>query len=99
MYTATKMTGALRELPDSLVAFSGSVIGVNDESVALGGLFDINADWAPPHCSHRRGIDADIRDRVLSTAEARYVKRVWLRIPGTLAPLQEGDHIHLKTSR
>ena len=35
-------------------------LSINDISLSLGGLFDINANWAPPHTSHRRGTGADI---------------------------------------
>jgi hypothetical protein len=97
--TTLAMADALREISDSLHALSGNVLGINDESLPLGGLFDINANWATPHCSHRRGIDADIRDRVLSAAEVRYIKLVWPQTSDGARWLQESDHIHLTGRR
>jgi murein endopeptidase len=38
--------------------------GVNDMSLANGGLFDICSDWETAHSSHRDGIDVDIDSRV-----------------------------------
>ena len=34
--------------------------GLNDMSLPLGGVFDISADWSPPHSRHRFGTDCDI---------------------------------------
>jgi hypothetical protein len=96
--TAT-MAAAVRELADSLKLFSGSVLALNDQSLPSGGLFDLNEDWSVPHCSHRRGIDVDIRDRVLSAAESRYIKLVWPQTSGGARWLQERDHIHLTGRR
>lgn len=98
-FASATMAAALRELSDSLVAFSGTVLGVNDESIVLGGLFDLQANWSTPHCSHRRGTDADIRDRVLTPEEVRFVRLKWARTPGAAGVLREADHIHLKSSR
>lgn len=36
------------------------VLSLNDMTLPKGGLFDIKADWAPPHRSHRDGTDADV---------------------------------------
>lgn len=39
---------------------SGRILSVNDLSLPDGGLFDLKADWSPPHKTHRTGTDADI---------------------------------------
>ncbi len=44
----------------------GESIGVNDMSLAGGGLFDHQGTWAPPHHSHRTGTSVDI-DRCAQT--------------------------------
>ena len=36
-------------------------IMITDISLEYGGLYDINANWAPPHHTHREGKDIDIR--------------------------------------
>lgn len=38
---------------DFAAAFPGSVLSYNDMSLIEGGVFDLNKDWAPPHCGHR----------------------------------------------
>lgn len=35
-------------------------LSLNDISLPKGGIFDVKADWEPPHRSHRDGTDADI---------------------------------------
>jgi hypothetical protein len=37
-----------------------ATLGINDMSLPLGGLFDINGTWKPPHSSHRKGTSVDI---------------------------------------
>ncbi len=36
------------------------MLGINDMSLPLGGLFDIYHNWHPPHNSHRKGTSVDI---------------------------------------
>jgi len=40
-------------------------LGLNDMSIILGGLFDIDGNWSPSHFRHRFGTDCDIDRRVL----------------------------------
>ncbi len=37
------------------------VIGINDMALPVGGVFDLNSDWSPPHSNHGRGKAADNR--------------------------------------
>jgi hypothetical protein len=39
---------------------SGQRLGINDMSLPLGGLFDINNNWTKPHTLHRQGNSVDI---------------------------------------
>jgi hypothetical protein len=50
-------TAFAAEFPD------GPLLGINDISLMWGGVFDIDgaSDWRQPHCSHRRGIEIDLR--------------------------------------
>lgn len=41
--------------------FPGEKLSLNDMSLPWGGLFDLNANWQPPHFWHRFGTDVDIR--------------------------------------
>ncbi len=50
----------LKLVAENYSVLSGKTLSVNDISLLKGGLFDINADWAMPHKSHRDGKDADI---------------------------------------
>ncbi|MHB2026128.1 MAG: hypothetical protein ACYCPQ_05770 [Elusimicrobiota bacterium] len=39
---------------------SGLLLGINDMSLSMGGLFDIGGTWSPPHNSHREGTSVDV---------------------------------------
>lgn len=41
--------------------YPGSRLFYNDQSLARGGLFDINGNWTDPHETHREGRNADIQ--------------------------------------
>lgn len=43
----------------------GLAIPLNDCSLPLGGVFDVRADWLPPHASHRHGHSVDVTRRVV----------------------------------
>lgn len=90
------MAAALATLAESLFNLPGHpTININDESLPTGGLFDLDSNWVPSHCSHRRGTDADIRDRILTADQVEYLKIIWPKIPGGRSWLKEGNHIHL----
>lgn len=36
-------------------------LAYNDSSLEWGGIFDINANWSPPHSTHREGTNQDVR--------------------------------------
>lgn len=94
--------GEFNALPDSLKAGSRfpSVLGVNDMSLALGGLFDFRGTWARPHDEHRKGTNADIDVRGGDQDDdyADAVTAVWV----TAFHLRAGDertdknHVHLR---
>jgi len=50
-------------------------LGVNDMSIEWGGIFDINGNWSPSHCTHRDGVDADI-DRAWFDANQNVIQTV-----------------------
>jgi hypothetical protein len=50
-------------------------LGVNDMSIEWGGIFDIDGNWSPPHCTHRDGVDADI-DRAWLDASGNPIQTV-----------------------
>lgn len=53
---------SLQQLADRYAAgFPGQRLEYNDMSLPLGGLFDVNNNWRPPHHSHRFGTDVDVR--------------------------------------
>lgn len=99
-YAMPAMALALQILADSMRARGMPLLGVNDESLSLGGLFDLDANWMPPrHCSHRDGVAADIETKTLSATQVKIVERVWQHIPQTAGYLWEGTHLHMKILR
>lgn len=40
---------------------NNDVIGINDIALPIGGIFDLNRNWAGPHFNHSRGKAVDIR--------------------------------------
>lgn len=99
-YATAQMATALQMLADSMQAHGLPLLGVNDESLSLGGLFDLDANWMPPnHCSHRDGVAADIESKNLSPAQDELVKRVWRHVPHGAGYYFEVNHLHLKVLR
>ncbi|MDE0018550.1 MAG: hypothetical protein OXU51_20365 [Candidatus Poribacteria bacterium] len=65
---------------------SVGTLHINDCSLKLGGLFDINANWSPSHNTHRTGFDTDIRtDKVANSARTG-------GIPPRVMPNSNFDH-------
>lgn len=100
-YATTTMRNALVALADSFHTRFGLQLFINDESLALGGRFDVLGNWVDTHhCDHRYGQGADLRTRDLTTAQQNYVRLTWAALSGTNGYLNEGSpvHYHLKTS-
>jgi len=93
-YGTVSMNGSLVSLADSYAnAFPGQRLAYNDMSLEYGGLFDINGTWAPPHSSHRFGVDADLR---LVPAERRLRLHQLITAAGISRVIVEGNHWHLR---
>ena len=92
---------SLSRLPDSLRSRQRfpATLGVNDMSLELGGVFDIDRTWLPPHAEHRVGhnADIDVRRDSLDDDYGRAVSAVWVRRMGhTLGDeRQSRNHVHL----
>lgn len=54
--TKTRVAGLARDYFEQ----AGIAIGINDMSLVRGGLFDLRANWLPPHKWHRTGMSVDI---------------------------------------
>ena len=50
------------------------ILRINDMSLELGGIYDYNNTWAPPHDDHREGMDVDISS---ARQNANGVPRSW----------------------
>lgn len=50
----------LGKVADTMFKTGWGVVGVNDGSLAWGGLFDINGGWTPSHHEHRVGTEVDL---------------------------------------
>lgn len=93
-YGTPGMNGSLVTLADSYTAaFPGGRLAYNDMSLVTGGLFDISGAWAPPHSSHRFGVDVDLR---LVPATQRRRLRQLITASGIAQTIVEGDHWHLR---
>jgi hypothetical protein len=112
---APAMAAAVRQLADSVSAFASRIaalpfqarpsgrfpsqLGVNDMSLRLGGLFDVDSTWTFPHVDHRDGFDADIDVRRETSDDnyARLVRAVWMAKLGheLLNERRLHNHYHL----
>jgi hypothetical protein len=62
-WTSAAMARMLTDAAQSFHDDTGLKFRINDLSLRLGGLFDYERDWRPPHTLHRNGSDADISIR------------------------------------
>jgi hypothetical protein len=68
----------------------------------VGGVFDLNRNWINPHCSHRKGTDADLRTNHIPYADSVFIDRWWRLKFGRRSVVAEGGntpHTHVKTPR
>jgi hypothetical protein len=92
---------AFKVFADSLFRWTAEPLGINDISLAQGGLFDVGTTaWDLPHGYHRRGTHADIRvryaNRVAFSKELQLQMRdLWHRRLGYGTAVDESDHLHL----
>ncbi len=80
--------------------FPSETVLLNDMSLPLGGVFDINGDWEPPHLDHQEGEAVDYNllyfplgfnsTSVEAERLARFIKKKHLNIH------VEGDHWHIQ---
>ena len=88
------MNGSLVSLADSYAdAFPNQRLAYNGMSLVDGGLFDISGMWAPPHSSHRFGVDADLR--LVPVAQRRRLRQL-ITAAGISTVIVEGNHWHLR---
>ncbi len=77
-------------------------LGLNDMSLPLGGVFDINSDWSPPHSRHRFGTDCDIDRRVIDAngnfvfADRRLLLLIARRDLKGVGILESGGRMHVQ---
>jgi hypothetical protein len=70
---------AVDEWASSYQLFTGYSLGINDMSLAWGGLFDIDGNWLEPHILHRTGNSVDIDGQTLSSSgQSAVTKRLLL---------------------
>jgi hypothetical protein len=96
---------AFKVFADSLQRWTGEPLGINDISLAQGGLFDVGErTWELPHGYHRRGTHADIRTRYAGRGAfpkdlQLRMRDLWHRILDYGTAVDEADHLHLNYSR
>lgn len=87
---------------------NGPRLKLNDSSLQLGGLFDVNKDWHPDHAGHRWGNNTDVKTHIGSTAylspeQINAIQGIWMNLIGRgtqgiiLHPVggRVSPHIHL----
>ena len=74
-------------------AFPSYKLAINDISLPFGGLFDLDANWAPDHISHRLGTDADVH---LVPADQREKLRRLIYRSGISKIIVHSNHWHLR---
>lgn len=100
-YGTPAALAAFRQFADSVYAWLGEPLGINDISLEQGGLFDVGGEsWELPHGFHRRGTHADIRtkfadDRVFSKQLKERMRALWKVTLHFGIPVNEDDHLHL----
>ena len=64
----------------------------------LGGVFDLNQDWKPPHDEHRVGRNCDLRTLGRTAAQLRKIWDVWVKLGGTIHDETDTNepHYHLR---
>jgi hypothetical protein len=93
-YGTASLNGALVTLADSYAAaFPNNKLAYNDMSLVTGGVFDISGGWAPPHASHRMGVDCDVR--FVPAAQRRRLRQL-ITAAGISTVFVEGDHWHMR---
>lgn len=93
-YGTSTFNSSLVKLADSYAAeYPGSKLDYNDMSLVQGGLFDISGGWAPPHRSHRFGVDMDLR--LVAPERRKKLKQLIIKA-GIPTVLVEGNHWHVR---
>lgn len=79
--------------------YPGSTLVYNDQSLPLGGLFDIGPPygtlWNPPHSEHRFGLNCDVSKSNVPQARWGRLQEIFFE-NGSLNTLDEGNHWHLR---
>ena len=73
-------------------------LSINDMSLPQGGLFDIAANWAPDHKTHRRGIQADINQEGIDCLNDVDLQAA-VRVMGARRLCEPGGNKHITFNR
>lgn len=90
---------AIEEIAATMLQQTGILLRVNDMSLPLGGLFDIDNNWRTPHFTHRVGRHVDLgfsglRNTGCTAYNLNRLKEVVLEVT-RIVPEIEGDHFHV----
>lgn len=108
-YGTSAALTAFQALADSIDAWTGEPLGINDISLIQGGLFDSGdgVSWNPwdiPHGFHRNGTHADIRTHYANGKEfpdslKADIETLWRRVLKHGTVVKEGNHLHVQFYR
>lgn len=93
-YGRLSLVSSLQAVAQNFHQLTWITIGINDMSLMHGGLFDVRANWAPPHGSHRVGEDADIRNSNIPLQDRQLLQNIFRTNGFTV--LNEGNHWHVR---
>lgn len=97
-YGLPKLKEAVEQIAATILQQTGILLRVNDMSLPLGGLFDIDNNWRTDHKTHRVGRHADIgfsgiRNGVCTSFNRDRLEAAIRRKTGN-APVIHGNHFH-----
>lgn len=81
---------------DFATAFPGFTLSYNDASLVEGGVFDLDQDWAPPHCGHSSlgGATNNVDVALVDTSMQARLEKIILKYGGRVC-VKHSNHWHL----
>ena len=90
-YGTSSLVTGLRALALAFYQEFGKPLYVNDMSLVVGGLFDINDDWDTPHSTHRYGRNADLNRGDMSETERTFFENTAVSLGFTVEVHPSGE--------
>jgi hypothetical protein len=96
-YATATLVNLVTQLGQSYFQQFNRPIFVNDMSLVNGGLFDHQANWRPPHQTHRDGRRVDINSTTMTPEQQAFFRRTATALGFTTVTLETNPpHWHLE---